>query len=133
MGVHGCEEDKVYVEPMPDCVFNIEKEKMMSRELLPIGSVVLLEGGEKRVMICGRIQTKTGDNQIYDYSACYYPEGIVDPKQMFFFNNDAISRIFFIGFQDPEEIALREMIDSLGELTIRDGQIVPVNPPQDEV
>lgn len=32
----------------------------MKRELLPIGSVVLLKGGEKRVMICGRIQTRAG-------------------------------------------------------------------------
>lgn len=102
----------------------------MERNLLPIGSVVLLKGGEKRVMICGRIQTKAGEEKIYDYSACYYPEGIVDPRQMFFFDNDSIDRIFFIGFQDPEELAFREMVDSLGELTIRDGQIVPVNAPE---
>ena len=53
-------------------------------EFLPIGSVVLLEGGNKRIMICGRIQAQAGSDIIYDYSACYYPEGIVDPKSMFF-------------------------------------------------
>ena len=56
----------------------------MDRKLLPIGSVTLLKGGEKRVMICGRIQTKKGDDTIYDYSACYFPEGIVNPQHMFF-------------------------------------------------
>lgn len=99
----------------------------MKRDLLPIGSVVLLKGGEKRIMICGRIQTKAGEDTIYDYSACYFPEGIVDSKHMFFFNNDAIERIFFIGFQDPEELSYQEMINSMGELTIKDGKIVPVD------
>ncbi|MCR4596554.1 MAG: DUF4176 domain-containing protein [Lachnospiraceae bacterium] len=98
----------------------------MERNLLPIGTVVLLKGGEKRVMICGRIQTKAGEDEIYDYSACYFPEGIIDPKRMFFFNNDAIERIFFIGLQDEEELAYQKAIDDLGELTVRDGQIVPV-------
>ena len=99
----------------------------MNRNLLPIGSVVLIKGGQKRVMICGRIQTKSGGDTIYDYSACYFPEGIIDPKQMFFFNNDAIERVFFIGFQDPEELACQEKINSLGELAVKDGKIVQVN------
>lgn len=100
----------------------------MYKDLLPIGSVVLLKGGEKRIMICGRIQAKSGENKIYDYSACYYPQGIVDPTSMFFFNGDAIDRVFFIGFQDAEELAFRsEVLDELGELEIKDGSIVPKN------
>lgn len=97
----------------------------MYKDLLPIGSVILLKGGEKRVMICGRIQAKAGENEIYDYSACYYPQGIIDPKSMFFFNRDAIERIYFIGFQDAEELAFRhEVLEQLGELEIKDGAIV---------
>ena len=68
----------------------------MYKDMLPIGSVVLLKGGDKRVMICGRIQAKAGENVIYDYSACYYPEGIVDPSAMFFFNRDAIDTVYFV-------------------------------------
>jgi len=98
----------------------------MYKDLLPIGSVVLLKGGEKRIMICGRIQSKEGENNIYDYSACYYPQGIVGSDEMFFFNRDAISDVFFIGFQDKEEITFRhEVLDKLGELEIKDGAIVP--------
>lgn len=96
----------------------------MYKDLLPIGSVVLLKGGNKRLMICGRIQTRQGEDTIYDYCGCYYPEGI-EPSNMFFFNRDAIETIFFIGFQDVEEIALREEIfGKLGELEVVDGQIV---------
>ena len=98
----------------------------MYKDMLPIGSVVLLKGGDKRVMICGRIQAKAGENVIYDYSACYYPEGIVDPSAMFFFNRDAIDTVYFVGFQDKEERDFRhEVLDQLGELEIKDGAIVP--------
>lgn len=98
----------------------------MYKDLLPVGSVVLLKGGDKRIMICGRIQAKAGETEIYDYSACYYPEGIVDPTNMFFFNRDSIEKVFFIGFQDPEELQFREnVLDKLGELEVKDGSIVP--------
>lgn len=97
----------------------------MYKNLLPIGSVVLLKGGNKKIMICGRIQTKVDDNAIYDYSACYYPEGMMS-ETMYFFNRDQIERVYFIGFQDEEELQYREnVLDTLGELTVVDGQIVP--------
>ena len=97
----------------------------MYKDLLPIGSVVLLKGGDKRIMICGRIQTKAGSDEIYDYSACYYPQGI-NSDTLFFFNRDAIDTVFFIGFQDIEELEFRhQVLDKLGELEVKDGAIVP--------
>ncbi|HEX2947935.1 MAG TPA: DUF4176 domain-containing protein [Clostridia bacterium] len=80
------------------------------QELLPLGSVVLLKGGTKKVMICGRGQTKVDDseNTLYDYSACYYPEGIIDPKELFLFNNDDIDKVFYKGFEDDEELKFRK-------------------------
>ncbi len=95
-------------------------------EFLPIGSVVLLKGGSKRIMICGRIQAQAGSDVIYDYSACYYPEGIIDPTSMFFFNRDSIETVYFLGYEDQEELDFRhDVLDQLGELEIRDGVIVP--------
>ena len=96
----------------------------MERNLLPIGSVVLLEGGEKRLMICGRIQVQGNSDIIYDYSGCLFPEGITSSDSMYFFNNDAIEMVYFIGFQDEEELAFREFLNSLGELELKDGVIV---------
>lgn len=93
----------------------------MYENLLPIGSVVLLKGGNKRVMICGRIQVRAGEKRVYDYSACWFPEGIMDPKEMFFFDHDAIQTLFFIGFQDEEELEFRvNTLGSLGELYVDD-------------
>ena len=97
----------------------------MYKDLLPIGSVVLLKGGNKRVMICSRIQTRAGEDTIFDYSACFYPEGIVAADSLYFFNHDAIERVYFIGYQDEEELAYHsEVLDKLGELEVRDGRIV---------
>lgn len=94
-------------------------------EFLPIGSVVLLKGGNKRIMICGRIQAQAGSDVIYDYSACYYPEGIIDPTSMFFFNRDAIETVYHRGYEDQDELDYRHnVLDQLGELEIRDGVIV---------
>ncbi len=82
------------------------------KELLPLGTVVLLKGGEKRLMICGRIQTNVATNEVYDYSACYYPEGLISSKELFMFNNENIEKVFFIGFQDTEEFKFRKFINS---------------------
>lgn len=97
----------------------------MYKNLLPIGSVVLLKGGEKRVMICGRIQGRVGEERIYDYSACCYPEGILDPEEMYFFDHGDIDTVYFMGFQDKEEFDFRtNVLEQLGELEISDGRIV---------
>ena len=98
----------------------------MYKDLLPVGSIVLLKGGEKRLMICGRVSCQSGSDVIYDYTACYYPEGIMDSDHIFFFNRDDIETIFVIGFQDTEEMAFRHnILDKLGKLKVVDGQIVP--------
>lgn len=98
----------------------------MYRDLLPIGSIVLLEGGEKRLMVCGRVVSSGEQDHIYDYVGCYYPEGVVDSTTLFFFDHSAIQDIFFIGFQDKEEMNYRAgVLGSLDgkELIIHDGQI----------
>ena len=81
------------------------------KPLLPIGSVVLLNGGQKRLMVCGRVQTDTATGKTYDYSGCFYPDGIVDSSQMFLFDNENVQKVFFIGFQDPEEFAFRQFME----------------------
>jgi len=75
---------------------------MDSRDLLPIGSVVLLTESTKRVMIVGLKQRQENDEKVWDYSGCLYPEGIIDPDRLFLFNHDQIEVLFFMGFQDGE-------------------------------
>ena len=98
----------------------------MYESLLPLGSVVLLKGGRKRLMIMSRIIAPGTRDAIYDYAGCFYPEGVTDPNQLFFFNRDSIERVYFLGFQDEEELSFRsEVLGTLGELYIsEDGEIV---------
>ncbi|MBN3524090.1 DUF4176 domain-containing protein [Paenibacillus apiarius] len=83
--------------------------------LLPNGSVVLLKGGEKRIMIYGRLQ-KTGDNEkLWDYIACLYPEGNIDANQAFLFDHCQIEKVFFTGYQDMEETAYNQVLQEYRE------------------
>ena len=99
---------------------------MNYQELLPIGSVVLLKGAQTKLMITGRIVTDEKMEEIYDYVGVIYPIGASGDSEQYFFNRDAIELPFFIGYQDEEELELRnEVFAELDELEIRDGKIVP--------
>ena len=98
----------------------------MYKDLLPIGSVVLLKGGQRRLMITGRILSDASMKEIYDYVGVIYPVGNTGDENQYFFNRENIERVFFMGFQDEEELAFQsEVLGKLGELQIKDGQIVP--------
>lgn len=53
-------------------------------EYLPIGSVVRLFGGTKKIMIYGRKQIQSGANKKWDYVGCLYPEGNLSENIMSF-------------------------------------------------
>ena len=73
------------------------------KNYLPIGSVVLLKGGNKKIMIYGRQQSQVTTGQEWDYIACLYPEGNISEEHMYLFNEEDIEKIYFLGFQDEEE------------------------------
>lgn len=87
----------------------------MFEGLLPIGTVVLLKNSKKRVMIIGVLQKqiKDGEEVIWDYSACLYPEGFMGPDKTFLFNTDQIEKVFAVGYQDQEQFAFKEKIDEI--------------------
>ena len=86
----------------------------MAENLLPIGSVVLLKEGKKRLMIYG-INQKTDKGDIYNYLGCLYPEGNISPEYTYLFNEDAIDGVFYLGLVDSEfslyRNKLQEMVD----------------------
>lgn len=89
--------------------YEVVGENMEKDKLLPIGSVVILKEAKKRVMIIGRIQKSQGE--IFDYSSCLYPEGYIKSDQLILFNNSDIDKIFFVGFQDEEEVEFYKKIE----------------------
>lgn len=81
------------------------------QELLPLGSIVTLHNGTKKIMICGRIQEEAKTKKIYDYAACYYPEGILNPHELFLFQHEDIEGVYFVGMQDSEEFTFRHFLE----------------------
>lgn len=80
--------------------------------VLPIGSVVLLKNSTKKLMITGFAQVSADDpDKIYDYVGCVFPEGFLGPDQTFLFDSHQIETIFFIGYQDQEQMAFKIRID----------------------
>ena len=77
---------------------------------VPIGSVVLLKNGKKRVMVYGRKVKANGEDKIYDYLGCLYPEGALSSNDVILFDHDQIQIVYFIGFQDLEEIIFRNKL-----------------------
>lgn len=72
-------------------------------ELLPIGSVVLLNDGTKRLMIVGVMQSDaSGDGKEYDYLGVLYPEGHIGEGFQYLFNQEDIKEIVFRGYEDDE-------------------------------
>lgn len=74
------------------------------KKFLPIGSVVILKQGKKRIMITGYAQIDiVKKDRIYDYVGCMFPEGVISTENNLLFNHDDIKQVFCIGFQDEEQ------------------------------
>lgn len=87
---------------------------MNIKELLPIGSVVLLKEGKKHLMIYGILQKNTkGDDQEYDYVGVLYPEGHIGNKFQYLFNHEDIEEVVFRGFEDDERMYFIEKLSQL--------------------
>ena len=79
------------------------------KNYLPMGSVVLLKGAKKRLMICGWLQQKAYGT-MYDYSGCLFPEGIINSDELVLFNDEDIETLFYLGMQDSEQMAFSNEI-----------------------
>ncbi len=64
----------------------------MKEKYLPIGTVCMLKGGEKPIMVIGYCPlTEANQKQVsYDYIGCMYPEGVISSEQNLVFNHDQI-------------------------------------------
>ena len=75
----------------------------MFENLLPSGSVVLLKGGIKKLMIIGIKQIREEEpEKEYDYIGVLYPEGFLGSDANFLFNHEDINDVVFTGYDNPE-------------------------------
>ena len=77
--------------------------KDKKEKFLPAGTVVMLEGGTKRVMINGFCAIDPEEpKKMYDYSGVLFPEGALSSDQALLFNHDQIKETFHMGLEDEE-------------------------------
>ncbi len=83
-------------------------------KLFPIGTVVLLNGAEKKVMITGFYSiAKENQSKIFDYVGCLYPEGMLTSEKNILFDHNQIAQIFYKGYESEEEKAFKNKINEV--------------------
>lgn len=86
-----------------------------TERFLPIGTVVTLKNGSKKVMIytygiypTGKVYSKGKEvprkKEMYEYGGCLYPEGMVDPSLVCAFNHSDIKEINHLGLFTNEHV-----------------------------
>lgn len=92
--------------------------EMNKERLLPIGSVVLVKGSIKKLVIVARgLAAKENEGlKIYDYGAVTYPEGLVG-ENLLNFDADSIEEVIYEGYSDEDEERMEANIESWLEET----------------
>ena len=89
---------------------------MKIRYLLPVGSIVLLKNGEKKLIVVGIMQSNADENgQEYDYLGFLYPEGHIGNQFQYLFNHEDIKDVIFRGFEDDERLSFLVRLEKLYE------------------
>lgn len=95
-----------------------DAEQEERRGFLPLGSVVLLRGSVKKLLIVSRASIVEDD--FFDHGAFLYPEGMID-SNIAYFNQSDIHRVLFEGYADDDnEFALEILSDAY--LRFRQGE-----------
>ena len=91
----------------------------IGEKFLPIGTVVMLKNGTKRVMITGFCAVKNNENlKMWDYSGCMYPEGFLSSDETCLFDHNQIEKVYHLGLaEDEEEKEFKKKLKELIEQT----------------
>lgn len=79
-----------------------------SKNFLPLGSIVVLAGGVKKLLIVSRGNIL--NDTYFDYGAILYPEGMIDDN-MAYFNASDIIKIVHEGYTDEDNALIIETIN----------------------
>ncbi len=81
----------------------------MGNKFYPLGTIVIVKGSVKKLMLIGRgvVTTIKGQQKYFDYVACTYPEGLVG-ETVLYVNHEDIEEIIYKGFQDEDDQRMQE-------------------------
>ena len=94
----------------------------MKEKFLPIGTVVLLKGVKKEVMITSycifpnNTEIKDGKEvkpmkKMYEYGGCIYPEGILDSNMVCAFDHQQIEKVCHLGYETEAQKELSKILN----------------------
>ncbi len=97
----------------------------MKSEILPIGTVVMLEGGSKPLMITGykmsdgkKPEDPKEEVKYYDYVGCVFPEGLME-ETFSLFDNSQIENVMFVGYSEDD---FKEHVNNMENLSFSSGR-----------
>lgn len=77
----------------------------------PIGTVVTLVNGNRPLMIYGRKQVQAESDLLWDYVACFYPEGNMGEDYNVFFQQEEIENVLFEGYKTQAEQIMQQVLN----------------------
>lgn len=81
---------------------------------LPLGTIVKLKGGKKKLMITGFcLYDNDHGHVLYDYCGCMYPEGMISSKELNLFNHEDIEDVIHLGVSDEEDKKFKVNLTSM--------------------
>lgn len=86
----------------------------MKDRFLPIGTIVTLKGGTKKVMITSYLIFSKGssdEKKLFDYGGCPFPEGIIESDYAVGFDHDKIEKIDYMGLENDEQKKFSEALN----------------------
>lgn len=86
-----------------------DDDGVKAEDWLPAGSVVLLQGATKSLMVMSRFVYDKAAGEYFHYCGVTYPEGL-GGSSLYFFNQDQVQVIAQKGYVDDYEKAYRETI-----------------------
>lgn len=98
----------------------------MNSRYFPIGTVVLLRGGSKKVMVIGYFGVDAEGTAV-DYMGVMYPDGFMDANTIIGFDGSQVQEIIYEGYRDVEQNALFQQLDAFasGAVTSFQSDTVP--------
>lgn len=89
---------------------------MKEERFLPIGTIVILKNGKRKVMITSYLiisggKDKEKEQKMFDYGGCPYPAGIIESSYAVGFNHDQIETVVHMGHVDEEQKELNEILN----------------------
>lgn len=80
------------------------------KTFLPLGSIVIIKGALKKLMIVNRANVVA--DKYFDYGAILYPEGMIDENLAYFNQEDILKVVSKAYSDDDDELMVNQLIQA---------------------